>query len=240
MHRKKRTSLRDNIKKSNEKHKAERASNMWKEWATIGVIVSQMPKMEEKDQYDIVCYTDGSASPTNPGPCGAGLVVMLPNGMTHEQHMALGHGTNNIGEVMAIQMALSFALKHLCIAAIENKESLFLPPPSAAAIPPPQLMDLVPPAPPILTSKKSAHTLHIYSDSKYAIGAISKNWNCKENVKLINTTKKLMREFKSKTKWKIRFIWVKGHADNLMNERADTLARKGSAEAAISLQKKHC
>ena len=52
-----------------------------------------------------VCFTDGSCK-GNPGPCGAGAVVKLPDGRTVEAYKALGMGTNNIGELTAIGLAL--------------------------------------------------------------------------------------------------------------------------------------
>lgn len=52
-----------------------------------------------------VCFTDGACK-GNPGPAGAGCVVKLPDGSTHEDWRALGQGTNNVGELTAIGMAL--------------------------------------------------------------------------------------------------------------------------------------
>ncbi|NOY25971.1 MAG: reverse transcriptase-like protein [Oligoflexia bacterium] len=52
-----------------------------------------------------LCFTDGACK-GNPGPAGAGCVVKLPGGEHHEGHRALGTGTNNIGELTAIGMAL--------------------------------------------------------------------------------------------------------------------------------------
>ena len=52
-----------------------------------------------------VCFTDGSCQ-GNPGPCGAGAVVKLPDGRVLETYKALGEGTNNIGELTAIGLAL--------------------------------------------------------------------------------------------------------------------------------------
>ncbi len=52
-----------------------------------------------------ICFTDGACR-GNPGPAGAGVVVRLPDGRRLERHRALGQGTNNIGELTAIAMAL--------------------------------------------------------------------------------------------------------------------------------------
>jgi ribonuclease HI len=52
-----------------------------------------------------LAFTDGACT-GNPGPAGSGAVVKLPDGRTVERHRALGTGTNNIGELTAIQLAL--------------------------------------------------------------------------------------------------------------------------------------
>jgi len=53
----------------------------------------------------VVCYTDGACQ-GNPGPCGAGAVAKLPDGRILENYAALGEGTNNVGELSAIGLAL--------------------------------------------------------------------------------------------------------------------------------------
>ncbi len=53
----------------------------------------------------VLAFTDGACT-GNPGPAGSGAVLKLPDGRIVEGHRALGHGTNNIGELTAIQLAL--------------------------------------------------------------------------------------------------------------------------------------
>ncbi|MSP55734.1 MAG: reverse transcriptase-like protein [Myxococcales bacterium] len=53
----------------------------------------------------IRAFTDGACS-GNPGPAGAGCVVRLTDGRVVERHKALGEGTNNIAELVAIGMVL--------------------------------------------------------------------------------------------------------------------------------------
>ena len=60
-----------------------------------------------------IFFTDGSAKP-NPGPCGAGCssYIRTKTGVLwhHEIiHEALGEGTNNLGELWAIGMAVTYA-----------------------------------------------------------------------------------------------------------------------------------
>ena len=52
-----------------------------------------------------ICFTDGACK-GNPGPCGAGAVVRLPDGQRLEAYRALGMGTNNVGELTAIGLAI--------------------------------------------------------------------------------------------------------------------------------------
>ena len=64
----------------------------------------------------ITCYTDGSASP-NPGPTGAGVHIMFPSFENSPNHLIdagtpLGQGTNNLGELWAIGVALFIVSKH--------------------------------------------------------------------------------------------------------------------------------
>lgn len=63
----------------------------------------------------LVAFTDGSANP-NPGPAGAGVYIYSTNegsSLRLESYAALGHGTNNLGELWAIGMAAQMALRHL-------------------------------------------------------------------------------------------------------------------------------
>lgn len=59
----------------------------------------------------------------------------------------------------------------------------------------------------------------LHSDSSYSIGVVSKAWNPKENVHLIDEIRNLLVGFPQ-----IKFKWVKGHAGNVYNELADALA----------------
>ena len=60
--------------------------------------------------HSLVAFTDGSANP-NPGPCGAGAYIYhnVTPGWDTERFAALGHGTNNLGELWAVGLALQAA-----------------------------------------------------------------------------------------------------------------------------------
>jgi len=53
----------------------------------------------------IISYTDG-ASKCNPGPSGAGVYIQYPDGKETRLSQHLGNSTNNIGELIAVRMAL--------------------------------------------------------------------------------------------------------------------------------------
>ena len=67
----------------------------------------------------------------------------------------------------------------------------------------------------------------IYSDSKYVVDAVQKGWlwgwqkTGFKNKKNIDLWK---RYIPLHMKYKPRFVWVKGHAGNVENERCDELA----------------
>jgi len=61
--------------------------------------------LDELDPDVVRAYTDGACR-GNPGPAGAGAVVELPDGRRGEASRALGRGTNNVGELTAVALAL--------------------------------------------------------------------------------------------------------------------------------------
>lgn len=75
--------------------------------------------------------------------------------------------------------------------------------------------------------KTNAYPVEIYSDSKYVTEAINQgwlfNWEKKQFDKKANPDL-WMRFLPLYRKYKPRFIWVKGHADNVYNNRCDELA----------------
>lgn len=76
----------------------------------------------------------------------------------------------------------------------------------------------------------------IYSDSKYVIDAVQKGW-------LFGWVKSDFKGKKNADLWKrflliykkhnVKFIWVKGHAGNPENEKADQLAVKASQQPKL-------
>lgn len=92
-----------------------------------------------------------------------------------------------------------------------------------------------------LQALKEPCEVTLYSDSKYVIDAITKGWvkKWKKNNWKRNKTELALNV----DLWKImlnllsvhnvEFIWVKGHADNVENERCDFLARQAIASGNL-------
>jgi ribonuclease HI len=80
-----------------------------------------------------------------------------------------------------------------------------------------------------LKSKNS--NIRVYTDSKYVCDAIEKGWvfewerNNFKKKKNVDLWKRFLQLYR---KYEVRFIWVKGHANNKENERCDFLAVEAS------------
>ena len=82
--------------------------------------------------------------------------------------------------------------------------------------------------------KSNQYPVHIYSDSKYVIDSITKGW-------VFGWVKKGFKDKKNPDLWqrylalhpnfKLEFVWVKGHAGHLQNERCDELAVQAATQA---------
>lgn len=68
----------------------------------------------------------------------------------------------------------------------------------------------------------------IYSDSQYVVKAVTegwlKNWIATDFKGGKKNKDLWKRYFQLSLKYKVRFVWVKGHADNPYNNRCDELA----------------
>lgn len=73
----------------------------------------------------------------------------------------------------------------------------------------------------------------IFTDSKYVADAVTKGWIftwVKKRFKGKKNQDLWMRFLDIYPKHKVRFVWVKGHADNPLNERCDELAVAASMQ----------
>ena len=76
----------------------------------------------------------------------------------------------------------------------------------------------------------------VYTDSKYVADAVTKGW-------VFNWVKKRFKGKKNPDLWlrfleiykkhKVKFVWVKGHANNPLNERCDELAVEASLQSNL-------
>lgn len=76
--------------------------------------------------------------------------------------------------------------------------------------------------------KKKDFPVVVYSDSQYVVNAVSKGWLqnwIRNNFKGGKKNRDLWMEYyKLSSSFNIRFVWVKGHAQNPYNNRCDELA----------------
>ena len=80
--------------------------------------------------------------------------------------------------------------------------------------------------------KTEGQDVTIYSDSQYVVYAVEKGWvfgwekkgfKAKKNIDL---WKRFLKVFR---KHKVKFVWVRGHSDNAMNNYCDILAVSAAA-----------
>ncbi len=76
----------------------------------------------------------------------------------------------------------------------------------------------------------------IYTDSKYVADAVEKRWVFSWAQKRFKGKKNpdlWMRFLKVYKKHTVRFVWIKGHANNPLNERCDQLAVEASMQPEL-------
>ncbi len=79
--------------------------------------------------------------------------------------------------------------------------------------------------------KKDGISITIYSDSKYVVEAVEKGWIWgwqKKNFAKKANVDLWQRYIPLHQKLKPKFVWIKGHAGHLENERCDFLAVKAA------------
>ena len=81
----------------------------------------------------------------------------------------------------------------------------------------------------LIQLKKKDIPVRIFTDSSYAHGVLTLGWKAKKNIALVNSTKKIILQFKD-----IKLIKVKGHSGNKGNEKADLLATSAIKNRALN------
>jgi len=88
--------------------------------------------------------------------------------------------------------------------------------------------------------KDGKHSITVYSDSKYVVDSVNKGWVfgwVKKNFKgkkNVDLWKRFLRVYPNQ---KVKFIWVKGHANIPENERCDELAVAASKQKDLPADK---
>jgi ribonuclease HI len=79
--------------------------------------------------------------------------------------------------------------------------------------------------------KQEGCEVTVYSDSKYVVDAVEKNWIggwVKRGWKNVKNPDLWKRYLQVAQRHKVRFKWIKGHNGHPMNERCDFLAVEAS------------
>ena len=89
--------------------------------------------------------------------------------------------------------------------------------------------------------KKNELPVTVYSDSQYVVNSVEKGWLktwIKTDFKGGKKNKDLWKHYHELAKnFTIKFIWVKGHADNPFNNRCDELATSAAASKEMLIDK---
>ena len=84
--------------------------------------------------------------------------------------------------------------------------------------------------------KISGSRVTVYTDSKYVADAVEKGWVFKWELKQFKGKKNpdLWKRFLNiYKKHHVRFVWIKGHNENPLNERCDQLAVEASFQSNL-------
>ena len=84
------------------------------------------------------------------------------------------------------------------------------------------------------TLKMAKSEVTVYTDSKYVSDAVNQDWISswiKKSFKKVKNPDLWKRFINIYTKHNVKFVWVKGHSDNVENNRCDTLAVEGSKKS---------
>lgn len=90
--------------------------------------------------------------------------------------------------------------------------------------------------------KKEGIPVTIYSDSKYVVDSVEKGWLWgweKKNFKDKANPDLWKRYIPLHKKFKPKFVWVKGHAGHIENERCDVLAVAAAEGGGLLVDKEY-
>jgi ribonuclease HI len=144
----------------------------------------------------IMCFTDGSCQ-KNPGPCGSAAAIFIKEEKSHKVHPKMEKKSFHGHGTNQIAELGGFKLGFELIADY-------------------------------LAQKKNPQTAEIYmfSDSRYAIGLLTQNWQAKANVDLVQEVRLLLETLKSNyPNCNLIIEWVPGHSGIPENEYVDRLSK---------------
>lgn len=90
--------------------------------------------------------------------------------------------------------------------------------------------------------KKEDTSATVYSDSKYVVDSVELKWVFgweKKNFKDKKNPDLWIRFLKIYRQHKIKFVWVKGHASNVENNRCDELAVEAAMGSHLKVDKEY-
>lgn len=88
------------------------------------------------------------------------------------------------------------------------------------------------------TLKNEGSEVVVYSDSKYVVDAVEKKWVFgweKKHFEKAKNADLWIRFLKTYRKHRVKFMWVKGHASNIENNRCDELAVAASWNSNLKI-----
>jgi len=86
------------------------------------------------------------------------------------------------------------------------------------------------------TLRHQGSDVTIYTDSRYVADAVEKGWVFEWEKKRFRKKKNpdlWVRFLKSYRQHRVKFIWIKGHAENVENEKCDQLAVLASQSESL-------
>lgn len=86
--------------------------------------------------------------------------------------------------------------------------------------------------------KRSGLEVTVYSDSKYVVDSVTKGWIwgwVKKGFKNKKNSDLWLRFIDAYRLYHVKFVWVKGHAGNVENERCDRLAVEGAESVMLKV-----
>lgn len=144
-------------------------------------------------QSTLYGFADGGCQP-NPGFCGSGVVLYEGNKEIERRSIALGQGSNNVGELSAVLLFLYMVHDYF----ETLKEEISIP--------------------------NQYSEIHLFSDSKYAQNVLFGNWQPTKNQELIQAIKNVLNRLKDHYHIQCTCHWVPGHSGVDGNEIANDLS----------------